>query len=206
MTNLLSLTNAADKAATMETNLDRIDKAMVFSADQTQRILSSRLPNMGTTITVVSGTAYFVYLGLLTSALTPKHVELFVLTAGSGAQTAEVGLFSSPAAPNKASQSLTKLVSSGTVDAMSSGAVVRNTTAFATLIAAGTHLWAGVRIAMATTQPAIAALCADFTQGRALSTAAAGVLTGAGPWAGALITQGVYANSSTAPDLRATLD
>ncbi len=207
MTHLLSLTNAADKAGVMELNLERIDKAMVFSVDTSPRILSSRLPNMGTSLTTVSGTAYFVYLGLLTALAQPKFVEFFVAASGSGSQTAEVGLFSSPAAPNKANQSLTKLVSTGAVDALTSAfAVKRNTTAFATDIAAGTHLWAGIRIAMASIQPTISALCVDFLQGRILSTTSAGPLTGAGPFTGAIITLAPYANTPLAPDLRVTLD
>jgi hypothetical protein len=206
MTHLLSLTNAADKAAVMELNLERIDRAMVFSVDTSPRILSSRLNNMGTSITTVSGTAYFVYLGLLTALAQPKFVEFFVAAAGLGGQTAEVGCFSSPAAPNKANQSLTKLVSTGAVDTLTTTGVKRNTSAFATDIAAGTHLWAGIRIAMATTQPTISALAADFAQGRVLLTGGAGVLTGAGPLAGTIIGQGAYVNSALAPDLRATLD
>jgi hypothetical protein len=206
MTHLLSLTNAADKAAVMELNLERIDKAMVFSVDTSPRILSSRLHNMGTNLTVVSGTAYFVYLGLLTALAQPKFVEFFATAPGSGSQAAEVGFFSSPAAPNKANQSLTKLVSTGGVDALTTSGVKRNTSAFATDIAAGIHLWAGIRIAMATTQPTISGLCADFSQGRVLQTPAAGVLTGAGPFTGAIIGQGSYVNTALVPDLRATLD
>jgi hypothetical protein len=206
MTHLLSLTNAADKAAVMELNLERIDKAMVFSVDTSPRILSSRLPNMGTSLTTVSGTAYFVYLGLLTALAQPKFVEFFVTAQGLGGQTAEVGFFSSLAAPNKTNQSLTKLVSTGGVDALTATGVKRNTSAFAIVIPAGTHLWAGLRIAMATSQPTISALTADFSQGRILLTGGAGVLTGAGPFAGTIIAQGAYVNSALAPDLRATLD
>jgi hypothetical protein len=60
---------------------------------------------------------------------------------------------------------------------------------------------------MATTQPALGGLCMDFSQGLALSTASAGVLTGAGPWTGAIISvTGIYLNTAIAPDLRITLD
>jgi hypothetical protein len=206
MTHLLSLTNAADKAGVMQLNLERIDKAMVFSVDTSPRILSSRLPNMGTSFTTVSGTAYFVYLGLLTALAQPKFVEFFVAAPGLGSQAAEVGFFSSPAAPNKANQTLTKLVSTGAVDTLTTTGAKRNTSAFATDIAAGTHLWAGIRTAMATNQPTISGLGADFAQGRVLQTPAAGVLTGAGPFAGAIIGQGSYVNTALVPDLRATFD
>jgi hypothetical protein len=112
-------------------------------------------------------------------------------------------LFSSPSAPNKAGQSLTKIETTGTVDSLTAVGLKRNTSAFSTQVPAGTHLWAGIRTAMATTQPTILGLINDNNQGHVLSLAAAGVLTGAGPWAGAQI-----AASATVdvPNLTVTLD
>jgi hypothetical protein len=174
--------------------------------DPSARVFLSRLPNVATAITLVSGTAYFVYVGRTTQALTVKHVEFFVNTNGTGGQTAEVGLFSSSNAPNKGNQSLTKLSSTGTVDSLTTNGIKRNTSSFAYSVAAGTHLWAGIRTAMATTQPALAGLCMDYSQGLVLSTASAGALTGAGPWTGSIIAVGSYLNTAIAPDLRVTLD
>jgi hypothetical protein len=174
--------------------------------DPSARVFLSRLPNVATAITLISNTAYFVYVGRTTQTLTVKHVEFFVNTNGSGTQTAEVGLFSSPNAPNKGNQSLTKLAATGTVDALTTTGVKRNTSSFAYSVAAGTHLWAGIRTAMATTQPALAGLCMDYSQGLVLSTAAAGALTGTGPWTGAIVALGSYLNTAIAPDLRITLD
>jgi hypothetical protein len=182
------------------------DPRLLTTVDHGSRVFSSPLPNVATALTTVSGTAYFVYLGRTVTALTPKHVELYVSTVGTGAQTAEVGSFSTPNAPNKASQTLTKLVSSGTVDALTATGVKRNTSAFATSVPAGTHLWAGVRTAMATAQPQISGLCMDFSQGRVLSTASAGVLTGTGPWTGAIISNPSYLSTAMCPDLRGVLD
>lgn len=171
------------------------------------RVFGSLLPNMGTTITMVSGTAYFVYLGRTLVGLTAQFVEFLVLTSGTGGQTAEVGLFSSASAPGKAGLSLVKLVSTGTVDSLTIVGMKRNTAGFATVVAAGTHLWAGLRTALATTQPAISGLCLDMNEGRVQATAGAGVLTGAGPWAGTIPAQsGSYANTAVAPELRVTLD
>lgn len=167
-----------------------------------QRIFRSQLPNNGAFL-LLTGVGYFVYLGRTMVALTPKFVEFYVSTIGAGAQTAEVGFFSSPAAPSKAAQSLTKLVASGGVDVLTSLGVKRNTVAFATAVVAGTHLWAGIRTAMATTQPTIQALFLDMAQGQVLSTAAPGVLTGVGPFAGAIIAASAVA---ICPDLRGTLD
>ncbi len=177
------------------------------------RILQSRLPNVATAITLVSNTAYFVYLGCTTKSLTAKFIEFYVNSAGSGGQTAEVGLFRTVAPPNKTNQGtngIVKLTTDDSLTILTTTGLKRNTTAFNSgngyVVPAGTHLWAGIRTAMATTQPALAGLCMDYSQGMVLSTASAGALTGAGPWTGALIALGTYLNTAIAPDLRVTLD
>lgn len=172
------------------------------------RVFGSLLPNMGTSLTLTSDQACFTYLGRTLVDLTPKFVEFFVMTGGTGGQVAEVGLFSSASGPGKAGLSLVKLVSTGTVDALTSVGVKRNTAAFATVVVGkGTHLWAGLRTAMGTTQPAISALCLDMNEGRVQVTAGAGVLTAAGPWTGSIPAQvGAYANTALGVDLRVTLD
>ena len=147
--------------------------------------------------------AYFVYIGKTTAEITPKYVEFWVTTISAGTQVMEVGLFSTPAAPNKAAQTVTKLVATGTVDATNATGVKRNTTNFSTAIAAGTHLWAGIRTYHATTQPTVLSLSHDFEHGEVLTTAAATALTGAGPWTGAVITGATY--NDVAPDLVVSL-
>jgi hypothetical protein len=176
--------------------------ALVWGS-RAQRIFQSELSPGSAGFLLISGTAYFVYLGYVIKPFTPKYVEFHVSTAGVGAQTAEAGFFSTPAAPNKAGQSFSKIVSTGTLDSLTSTGVKRNTSAFATQVPAGTHLWAGIRTAMGTTQPTIWALGADMAQGQVLSLASAGVLTGAGPWSGVII---VAATAAACPDLRGTLD
>jgi hypothetical protein len=151
---------------------------------------------------LLTGVAYFIYLGPTPGIIIPKFVEFHVSTIGAGTQVAEVGLFSSLTFPNKASQSLTKLVSSGSLGALTTTGVVRNSSAFATSIPANTFLWAGIRTAMTTTQPTIWGLALDMGEGQVLSTASAGALTGTGPWTGAIITA---STSVIAPDLRASL-
>lgn len=165
----------------------------------------------------ISNKAYFVYLGLTKAEIMPKFVEFYLAVVGTGTQAAEVGLFSSPAAPNKAAQVLTKIVASGTLDSLTAGVgVKRNTTALSYLfdpgggddpydipIPAYTHLWAGIRTAMGTIQPTITGLVNDMAQGQILATATSGALTAAGPWTGAII---AAALTETCPDLRATMD
>lgn len=134
-----------------------------------QRIFRSILCNSASAFTMISGTAYFVYVGRTVRAVTPKYVEFHVTSGGTGAQTAEVGLYSTPAAPNKTAQALSKLVATSTVDDLTTTGMKRNTSAFSTLIAAGTHVWAAIRVAMATTQPDIVGLANDMEQGHVLA-------------------------------------
>ena len=175
-----------------------------FTTQAPRRVLISRLTTGSTGLLLTSGTAYFVYLGPADADITPQFVEFYLSAVGLGAQIAEIGFFSTPLGPNKSAQSLTKIVSTATVDDLLAGlGVKRNTAAFATVVPAGTHLWAGIRTAMATTQPTVTGLINDMAQGQILSTAGAAALTGAGPWAGAIITAALTENC---PDLRGTLD
>jgi hypothetical protein len=169
-----------------------------------QRVLQSELPHVAPgTFVLISGTQYFVYVGRIVRDTTIKFVEFHVTTVGAGAQTAEVGLFSSTQAPNKGNQSMTKLVATGTVGSLTATGMVRNTAAFNQVVPANTHLWAAIRTAMATTQPTLVGLSSDFLQGQILTLAAGGVLTGAGPFAA---TVPAIATTTIAPALRVTLD
>jgi hypothetical protein len=152
---------------------------------------------------VISGTAYFVYVGRTTQAFTP-FVNFFVSTLGAGAQTAAVGLFSTPAPPNRAAQTLTCLSFSATLTALTSTGMKRNTTALSA-VANEVNLWAGVRIAMATTQPQIGPwLQNDFGQGTVLTTAGAAVFSNGATYAGALVTAALATNA--VPSMFLSLD
>lgn len=187
------------------------DSRLGTGADMWTRIFRSPLAPPASTIIPTSGTAYFVFLGRMSQATVIKFVEGFVTVAGVGNQVAEVGLFSSTQAPDKTNKTLTKLAADATVDAMTGGSfprVVRNTTAFnsgaGVSVPAGTFLWAGIRTAMATTQPTFRSLGHDHVQGWMQTTAASGVLTGAGPFSGVVPAAAV--SSALAPDLVATMD
>lgn len=175
----------------------------VFDA-MSQRVLMSPLMGVNGFI-MSSGVGYFAYVGQVATAITVKFVELIVSTAGAGAQVAELGIFSTPSAPNKANQSLTKLAATGTIGALTATGAIRNTASFAQAVSVGTHLWAGMRSAMATTQPQVLGLASDFAEGQYLTAAAPGVLTGAGPFAGVLVAADLSA-TWRCPDLRITLD
>lgn len=164
-----------------------IDAAGLTSIEPVADQFRSQLATLGQ-ILLTSGKAYFVYLGRTVDVLVPTHAQTHVATAGVGAQTAEIGLFSTPEPPNGASQSLTKIVSTSTVDALTTTGIKANTSAFAVPVARDTHLWAGIRTAMATTQPELVAVCGDQSRGYVLETAGASDLTGAGPWTGVVPT------------------
>lgn len=173
-------------------------------SDKEERIL--RPPTLSTTgtIVLVSGTAYFVYLGKTTRPLTIAFLEAHVTANGTGAQTAEVGLFSTPLAPNKAGQTLTKICATGTVDSLSASPTMkRNTASFAQAVPVGTHLWGAIRTALATTQPTLVAVAFDMSQGHILTTTAQGALTGLATTAGGLIG---LSTAVVGPCLAATVD
>lgn len=154
---------------------------------------------------MIDRTAYFAYVGYSIVPFTPAHVATFVEIAGVGVQTAEVGIFSTPAAPNQTPQALTKLVATGAVDGMLGAGMVRNTVAFATQIPMGVHVWVGIRASFTVTLPAISGVGADMGEGSVLVTLLSGALTGAGPFAGT-VAAAVAAATPIAGDVRLQLD
>jgi len=169
------------------------------------RVFRSQLPTVAqTTFLMITNTGYAVYMGRATQAINVGFIECEVSSAGAGAQTAELGIFSTPSAPNKSGQTLTKIVATGTVDSLTGTGMKRNTSSFATSIPGGTHVWAVMRTAMATTQPTMrAGFFADKSQGHILTVATPGALTGLTTMTGALIALGT---SAVCPELYLTLD
>lgn len=149
--------------------------------------LRSNLPTVAGAATV-GAVAYWVFLGRLSRRLTAQKVLFAVTSGGASTQVGEVGIFSSPTAPNRAAQTLTKIVATGTLDDLTGTGVLGNTTAFAQDVDAGTFLWAGYRVDMASTEPSVQGLGSDLSQGRILSLAAATAFTSGTTYAGVLIT------------------
>jgi hypothetical protein len=149
---------------------------------------------------LVSGTAYWVYLGQIQVGVTVNFVRLRVAVIGAGAQIAEVALARSPLPPSGANQTLTKIAASGALGALTALGLNANAAPLAAQVLPGTHLWAGIRTAMAVTQPTLSSLGRDWSRGELLTTAAAGVLTGPGPWLGAVVADAANEH----PELRAT--
>jgi hypothetical protein len=75
----------------------------------------------------------------------------------------------------------------------------RNTSGFGLAVAKGTHLWAAVRTAMATTQPTYGGLASDMSEGHILTTTGGGALTGLSSASGGLV---AIATVTVAPALR----
>lgn len=152
----------------------------------------------------VSGTAYWVYQGYIAETQFFNGITLFVTTAGVGTQTAEMVFATTSSGPKRAPQTLSKLgVANTALTALTSTGVKRPGVAMNVGVPGGVHLWAGFRQAMLTTQAVCWSFGADLGHGALLTTAAAGALSGAGPWAGLLPTAAVTAQ---APALFATLD
>ncbi len=165
-----------------------------------QRCLRSGLAGVGN-FTAASGRAYFIYLGKTTKEITLARVVYFIqIVADSGTQTAEFGYFSTPSAPNRASQILTKIAATAALGLTS---LKTQTTALSAVISAGTHLWVAYRGALATTQPTFRGLGYDFLDGSCLITSSAMALTSGTTYTGTVPTD---ATGATAPDLSATLD
>lgn len=167
-----------------------------------QRILRPVIDNITGNFANINATAYFIYIGKTLRAITPKYIALRVNTAGVGAQTGELGFFSTPLPPNKAAQSLTKLISTAAIADLTTTGIKRNTAAFATLIPAGTNLWAGIRVAMVTTEPQFYSVGRGQGQGLILEQAAAALFSTAGPWAGVIPAD----NQAEGPHLSGELD
>lgn len=188
-----------------------------------QRIFggSARLARVAGSIagSSASGVAYWIYIGQLAEDLivgaSGSNISLHCSTVGAGTQVAEAALASTPSAPKKASQVLTRLASSNSWLTLTTGTGLKKLTNSLTLaggqttVPAGTHCWIGSRIVMGTTQPIFWSLAGDRLNGEILTTAAA-TITGLGvtldtftTLTGSLITAALTAQ---APDLQFTLD
>ena len=146
----------------------------------------------GNFVGLVSNTAYFCYIGYFPTNTVINHVtEPYIRTYAVGTEVAELGIFSTPSAPDGTAKVFTKLISTGTTSGFTAGdassLTVSNVGAFNLTVAAGTYVWAGVRCAQTTSTPNMEALGYDFGVGACQTTSAAGALTGAGPWTGVAV-------------------
>lgn len=177
------------------------------SAAGDQRAFSLAEAHVAAGLLLTADKAYFTYMGFTPVSLTLNYVREHLVTAAVGTQAAEVGIFTSPAAPNRASQVLTKIAAAAVTDDLTTGApkMIANPTALAAVVPAGSYFWAGIRANFTSTptQPTFYALGGDMGQGSLLSTATAGALTSATTLTGATITSSTGAQGV---NLLATVD
>lgn len=181
----------AGRSTAVNSRFVKADLASVFDPSE-QNIFNSQLPTIAGALTA-SGTAYWVYIGRAAKDLAVKKVISLLTVVGTSTQVAEVALASSPSAPNRAAQTLTVLQARGTLSDLTATANAPkfNTSDFDIVVPSTTHLWAGIRIAMAGTQPTLFGLSFDASSGQVLSTAASGVLTAGTSYSGALIASAI---------------
>jgi hypothetical protein len=144
---------------------------------------------------LISGTAYFCYLGCFEYDIYPHYIKFYVSTPGTSTQTAEIGVFWGDYYPDGSSRTLTPIThgSDGTLDDLTTTGIKGNTTNLndhewdSPYIPALTYIYVGIRTAMAGNQPKIWGIGYDLGRGFILSTGSCDVLTGAGPFTGAIV-------------------
>ena len=192
-----------DAVATLEASLQATAVRESEGGDSTvaRHLRSPLMP--GLTFVPSDGTGYFTYLGVVPDDLTYAQLRLYVTAIGVGVQTCEFGFFSTPLAPNRAGQTLTKIVASGSVDSMLSTGLKTNSTPFAVAEAAGAHLWGSARFSFTLGLPTVSAVANDMAQGCVLLAVACGALTGLTTVAGTVPAASLLGLS---PDFLATVD
>jgi len=165
------------------------------------RIANNTMCLRGGTFALVSQTAYFVYLGWVSELVTLAFINASQTVASATVTAAEMGYFSTPAPPNRAGQTLTKLAA-GAFTGTGTG-LKRNTASFATALTVPVHLWAGIRV-HATTAGTFSALARDWSAGQVLRLAGAGTFAATATFAGALV---AFVDATTiSPDLFGSSD
>lgn len=134
--------------------------------------------------------AYWVYVGRCARDIKMNQVHFYVSTGGTGAQAAEVAI-ATGSAPNSANQTLTVVQVAATLSDLTGTGVMVNTTGFSYVPDIGAHLWLGLHVNMASTQPTVYGHTFDCSNGEILSTATAGVLAVGSTYTGSLITASV---------------
>jgi hypothetical protein len=136
---------------------------------------TSFLPRAGMSANVllpVSAQLNAVYLGFFPVPVAITKVLFRVTAAGAGAQTAEVGLLTTPLGPNGANQTITKVSAASIVSSLITTGAKTETVAWSL----SGHCYLGVRTAMATAQPTFQGT-SDYGVGDILTVAGAAALT-----------------------------
>ena len=170
----------------VETTLLPFANAVFWSPDMSRT---------NTTFNPASATAYFVYIGEVMSAFTPKYVRFYQSTAGT-LSVNEVGIFSSTSAPDAANQTLTK-ITSGTFTAGTG--VIKNGSAFSTALTVGQHIWVGFNSTWSV-QPVLNGLADDYATGSYLTVASPTAFASGTSYSGVFVST-MSALTGVCPDL-----
>jgi hypothetical protein len=127
-------------------------------------------------VLTVQNTVYAVYLGQTAGAVTATAIRGAVTVAGGGALSAQVGLFSSPAAPSFAPQTLTKVFAAAVATSLTTTGN-KALAAGAVAIARDVHVWAVIRTAMGGAEPTFYAVSADCGSAAVMTAPALPALT-----------------------------
>ena len=183
----------AGKLSITLTNLDVVmlvapavggtDWSMIWVEGQVTTMLNKLDCTSANAAILTSGTAYWTYLGRIPHRMATGKVKTNVSVIAVGAQTAECAFATSLYAPDGLNMALTVVGAASWTTALTGLGPNASNPAVAA-IPAGSHLWVGIRTAMATTQPTLlGTLGGEDGCGYNLTTAAAGVLA-AGPYTG----------------------
>jgi len=157
--------------------------------------------NAGTAMT--DNRAYFVFIGKAAASETIARIGVPHTSNGTTSFTGEVGLFTTPNPPTRATgQTLTKVWAAALPDLTSGAGAVRfNSVANSTAHAADAFLWIAFRGTSGGTMPSVTQLIRQWGLGDLLVTDTAGALTSSSTFSGV-----VTAFSDTAPLLVACKD
>lgn len=186
-------------AADARISLDLIDRRRIFRCP---------IPPTASFNPTIAGTAYWLYIGYFPDARSIAKIGSFLTNVSTVDSVCSLAMATTPLAPNKAAQVLTKIANSSTatIDDLTANAN-RDHYSSAINCSTGTgHVWAGICPNTGGTQPGFRGLQNEYAHGFVLVTAGvagSSIHTGAGPWTGSTVTDG---NSAVGVDLFLTMD
>lgn len=164
------------------------------------RVFRPKNTVVGSTYALNTNVAYFVYIGQTDGPMMVNSIEAQVTAAVVGGSTS-VGLFSTPAPPNKTGQTLTKLI--GASSGVIAGAGIKGATGLGFTVPAHTYLWAGWCTTNSNTAHTLIGLSYDNSEGQILYMTNAGKLTDSSTFSG---TVPALNTATVAPEIRVTVD
>ncbi len=139
-------------------------------------MIQPAVPMSAAVLTPSASRVYFVYLGMATTEWEWSKAFARVETAGAGAQSAQVGICIDDSPPDGSGRTFTIEALADLASLTTTGGKTAEP-ASAYQVAAGSHVWMAVRVAMATTQPRMRAVDHDCGVGAVMHASAPVPLT-----------------------------